>query len=288
MKEFILILPFLISINVYAEEYKATPIENVEMTCGNEISQSIEWSYCISRTKNSNNQNVLYHLHGRKGNASWWNDKDYHTGKIHNEWIKNEVDPPTVISISFGGLWFLLKNKNNSGLINIFLQNIISKVEGKLSFNPIKRSIMGISMGGLNTFYLSMSNSSMFEKAAILCAHIPFITHHDGFLKVLKYSFEHNISLKRSYMMYKMSQKFYSDKKTHELNSSQNLIGQFNADLSPELYITCGEKDDWGCMKSSKMVAEKIKEKDGKVTWTPRLGGHCDLNHEEIARFLVN
>jgi S-formylglutathione hydrolase FrmB len=286
MKVFIFL--FFITTTLFAEEYKPTPIENVEMKCGKEISLDIEWSYCISKTKGSDNQNILYHFHGRNGNATWWNDKEYHTGKIHKEWIINKKSPPVVISISFGKVWFLLKTGEKSGLFDVFLNEVMYKVEEKLSFSPHGRSIIGISMGALNTFYLSMSNSSLFKKVAILCAHIPFITHEDGLIKVMKYSFEHKVSLKRTFMMYKMSQKFFPTKKIQQLNNPSGLLKKFNPELSPEFYITCGKKDDWGCMKSSEMVSNKIKMRNGKVNWVPRDGGHCDLDHKGIAKFLID
>lgn len=282
-----LILLIFISITLYAEEYKPTPIENVQMNCGKEVSLDTKWSYCISKTKDSDSKDVLYHFHGRNGNATWWNDKDYHTGKIHKEWIKNKKTPPVVISISFGKVWFLLKDGDNSGLFEVFLNEVIHNVESKLGFSPQSRSVVGISMGGLNTFYLAMSNSSLFKKAAVLCAHVPFITHHEGFMNIIKYSFEHKISLKRSYMMYKMSQIFFPTKKIQLLNDSRNLLKSFDPEASPELYITCGRKDDWGCMKSSKMVTDSIKNQNGKVQWVPREGGHCDLDHEGISNFLI-
>ena len=283
----ILILFLFISITLKAEEYKPTPIDNVQMTCGKESSMDTEWSYCISKTKHSDSKNVLYHLHGRNGNATWWNDKDYHTGKIHKEWIKNKKSPPVVISISFGKLWFLLKDGNSTGLFHKFINDVIHNVEKKLEFSPQERGVIGISMGGLNTFYLSMSNSSLFSKAAILCAHVPFITHHDGFMKVMKYSFEHKISFKRSYMMYKMSQKFFPTREIQSVNDPKELLRKFDPNISPEIYISCGKKDDWGCMKSSEMVANSIKSSNGKVHWVPREGGHCDLDHKGIAEFLV-
>jgi len=270
-----------------AQEYIPTPIDGVLMECGNEVAIGVKWSYCISRTNRSKSNKVIYHLHGRNGKATWWNDKSYHTGKIHKAWIDSKISPPVIISISFGKVWLLLRDESKTGFIEKFINNVIVKMETKLKFKPVERSIMGISMGGLNTLYLSMTNSEIFKKAVILCAHIPFISHHDSMFEILNYIYQHDISLKRAYMMYQMSKVFFPTKRIFELNNPKVLLDNFIVEKSPAFYISCGLKDDWGCMKSSNEISKKIMKKGGIVNWAPREGGHCDLDHKLIASFLA-
>lgn len=285
MKILIIVTAFIL--NAFSEEYKPTPISDVEMNCGNEISSSIAWEYCISSYKKSTSKKVIYHLHGRNGNATWWNDSTYHTGKIYQEWVDSNYDVPTVISISFGKLWLLTKNANQTGLRDIFLNEVIRNIEKKLTFQVESRAIFGISMGGLNAFYLSMSNSGLFSKSAIICAHIPFISHYSGIYSIFNYALENKVSVKRSYMMYQFSKHFFKTVDDWELNSPLELLNNFDPKKSPSLYLTCGEKDDWGCMKVSEQVAAKVNSMQGTAAWIPREGGHCDMDYASLAKFLA-
>ena len=52
------------------------------------------------------------------------------------------------------------------------------------------------------------------------------------------------------------------------------------------LYLSCGKKDDWGCMAGSKQLVSVAKSSGATVHWHPMEGGHCDIDRTSLAQFL--
>ena len=276
-----------LNFNAQAAEYIPVPIPEVEMECGQE-SQPLEWSYCIHKKRGSRSQDVLYYMHARNGNPTWWNDKDYHTGKLYEEWEQQKVDAPTVVSISFGKLWLLTENEFEfmGGRHNIFLDSIVPLVESKLNQKIDRRLIAGISMGGLNTLIQSLKVKNFYQKAAAICTPLAAVSPHDGFLNVAKYFFSSSTSLKRALMLWKFSKEFYPTQEVWKANDPIAQSKSFKVNGAPDFYSTCGKKDDWGCMKGSELLVENLRAKGASVEWVPRPGGHCDIDYMSLARFL--
>jgi S-formylglutathione hydrolase FrmB len=230
----------------------------------------------------------LYYFHARNGNETWWNDKTYHTGKLYETWKKMGVDPPTVIAISFGKLWLLTENSSDptGGLFNVLQETVIPTLERKVEGKTGKRMVAGISMGGLNTLMVSMKSEGFFEKAASICAPLAAVSPHDSLINIIRYYMESSTSLKRAYMLWKFSKQFYPTQEIWEQNDPIFLSKSFQPEESPELYVTCGAKDDWGCMKGSEIFVKNVEKAGGTIEWVPRPGGHCDIDYDSLARFL--
>ena len=256
------------------------------MNCGEQDGYK-SWSYCITKVPSSKSLDVIYHFHGRNGAATWWNDKSYHTGKVHQEWLKQNREIPTVISISFGKLWMLTKTGHKKGMIEFFTNTVLPNVEAKLGFKPKSRKLFGISMGAVNASFASLHYPALFKGAAILCSPLPTVTHHDSFSKLYDYFRTSSVSFKRTGFKYYFSWKFFKTREIWDLNSPVEVLKNKTFKRLPKFYISCGKKDEWDCMEGSKAFADSLKGLGHKVHWNPREGGHCDLDYPSLAKFLI-
>ena len=270
-----------------ADEYIPTPIAGVEMTC-HEEEEPIAWSFCVNRDPTSKSGDLLYYLHARNGNATWWNDRDYHTGRIYEAWKAQGEDPPTVVSVSFGELWMLSDYATDmeGGLLQVFTETVIPTVEERVGSAPARRMVAGISMGGFNTLLLAMKTEGVFTKAAAICSPFPMVSHHDGLRKVLASARETNTSLQRTLMLWQFSRRFYPTKEIWSANAPLVLSHSFSPATGPAIYLTCGRSDDWGCFTGSERFAATIERLGGEIEWVPREGGHCDVDYASVAAFL--
>ncbi|MEM8771211.1 MAG: alpha/beta hydrolase-fold protein [Pseudomonadota bacterium] len=272
-----------------SDDYVPTPVTGVEMNCFQETTP-VSWSYCINTVSGSENQDVLYYLHARNGNETWWNDKDYHTGKLYEHWRQNNQTAPTVVSISFGKLWVLKEGEKDGkgSLYEIFTSVVIPEIETKLKQLSGKRMIAGISMGGYNTLIVSMKSKNFFAKSASICAPLPTVSHHDGLWRVISEARSSNTSFRRAVMLWQFSRSYYPEKENWRANDPLSLSESFTPDNAPAIYVTCGRKDNWGCFDGTEKFVANISAAGGAIEWVPRDGGHCDIDYASLADFLQN
>ena len=270
-----------------AQAYSPKPIDDVEMHCAKQ-NDPIPWAYCINKQRGSNNSNVLYYLHARKGNETWWNDQHYHTGKVYQHWRDAGIAAPTVVAISLGELWVLTQNPQakNGGLYTTFIDHIIPTLEKKLGKPKGKKMLAGISMGGFNTLIVALKSKHFFDKAAALCAPLYNGSHHDGLLLTAKKWLDSDTSLQRALLLWGFSRRYYPQRQDWHNNDPLALARRFDPNGAPALYLSCGQQDDWGCMQGSQHLVDTLNQQNGKVQWVPRPGGHCDKDHHSLAMFL--
>ena len=272
-----------------SDDYIPTPVTGVEMDCFHENSP-VSWSYCINKESGSENQDVLYYLHARNGNETWWNDRNYHTGRLYEHWRQNNQSAPIVVTVSFGEVWVLKEDQEdpNGGLYRIFTSIVIPTIEKKLEQTSGKRLIAGISMGGYNTLIVSMKSKGFFDKAASICAPLPMVSHHNGLWRILTQVRESGASFGRTIFLWQFSRRYYPKKDTWLANDPLTLSTSFTPKNAPAMYVTCGENDDWGCFEGAERFVENIRAAGGEIEWIPREGGHCDIEYASLANFLQN
>ncbi|ARN73768.1 hypothetical protein BST96_06355 [Oceanicoccus sagamiensis] len=275
-----------------ASPYQPTPLAKLEMQCFQET-VPLPWSWCLHRYQGSDNPDVLYYFHGRNGTARWWNDRDYHTGQLYKAWEKDQLQPPTVVSLSFGKLWVLTEDKAApfGGLYRVFSTVVIPTIETRLQqqLPPTasgQRLVAGISMGGFNTLIVALKHRGYFAKAASLCAPLATVSHHDSLAQLRAFIHNSGIRLKRAAMLLMFSLRFYSDKSLWLQNDPMALSADFNAEAAPAIYLSCGKQDEWGCSYGSRLLARQLRERGAEIQWQSRPGGHCDIDYEAVARFL--
>ncbi|HXH29853.1 MAG TPA: alpha/beta hydrolase-fold protein, partial [Bacteriovoracaceae bacterium] len=246
--------------------------------------------FCLNTVAGSRNHDLLYHFHGRNEDATWWNDQNYYTGKLHAAWKEKGLDPPTVVTVSFGKLWPLTERSDQpgGGLHSIFLKFVMPRVEKEISGSIAKRFGVGESMGGLNVLMTGLKSDSPFTKVAALCAPLATVSPHANILDIYRYVSQSSTSIRRALMLLFFSRKFYPDEETWDRNDPVHVSETYRPLSGIHFYITCGAKDDWGCMKGSEKLVVNLKSSQTSVEWLPRPGGHCDIDAPSLAEFLIH
>jgi hypothetical protein len=287
MKHILLTLLFSFTVpHSIASEWTPIPIRGVSMDCFEE-KLPVAWSFCINKTLNSSSKNLIYHFHGRNGDATWWNDQTYYTGKVHATWLVKNEPPPIVASISFGKLWLLVDNSHGTeNLYRFFLDHAMKRIEQEIGRPIEQRMAVGESMGGVNALILAMKSKGVFSKVATLCPVLPPVSPFAPISELYDYIKRSSMSLKRALMTYWFSMKFYPSKDVWEANDPLHLSKSFTATGAPSLYLGCGEKDEWGCLEGSLQLVANVKAAGGQIEWHQRPGGHCDIDEGSLATFL--
>ncbi len=282
-----IILIFLLSVAACNnEKWKPAPMANVDMQCYEE-NVPISWSYCINKAEDFTNEVVLYHFHGRNGNATWWNDDSYYTADVHRHWQKVGISPPIVVSVSFGKLWLLIDSADEPNIYQIFLKHVMEVVESKLGAPIRERMLVGESMGGFNALLVGLKDKVRFSRVAALCPPLPTVSPFASWKEKLTYIADSSLSWKRAAMLVFFAYKFFPDRDTWTMNDPLSLTSKVEKDKTPNLYLTCGAIDSWGCMEGSEAIAKAVAAKSGEIEWIPRSGGHCDIDSKSLAEFLA-
>lgn len=261
--------------------YSPSPIPSVEMECFSK-ELPISWSYCLNSVPFSTNNTIVYHFHGRRGNESWWNDDTYYTGDLYREWSNLKIDPPIVVSVSYGPLWLL----DSNNLMEVFLKDTLPEIESNIEKPISNRLVVGESMGGVNAILLWLSAGEMFEGAASLCPPLPTITPQASFADMFAYLEESNTTWQKAAMMIVMGRYLFPDEESWAVNNPIEVAKNTDFGSKGPLYLSCGAKDDWGCMLGSNELKTTAMNRGANVLWHPRPGGHCDIDNTSLAKFL--
>ncbi len=299
---FISCLVFLILIFLYL--YKPETKENIRYQSYH-FSDPIDWSYTIFCAKNCKQNEILYYLHGYSGNELTWLKAHK---KIRKIWNKKKYTAPIVVGITLGKKWLLFhkNSKQKSGFLGIFLTRIIPEIEDKIKRPINKRSILGISMGGLNALQLALYKPDYFSKIALVSPPFMNLSPYDDQRKVDKYIQK----VRSTSLSFKEFIKYYIFKKDTIKKNIHYMINSFKDYIPtqeiwlreyplhsfsrkvyrnfPKIYLSCGKKDEYSFFEGTSLFFNIVKRKELFIKWSPLEGGHNVKNTEEIALFLMN
>ena len=280
-------LPHLAPVFSAPLEWTTVPIEDVEMDCFEETDPE-PWSYCLSTSPGSANADLLYHFHGRRGAADWWNDQEYYSHDVHREWREAGLDPPRVASVSFGPLWLLTEDGTaaGGGRMRAFLDHVVPTVEGRLTEPVGKRMVIGESMGGVNALLVATQAGERFDRVASLCPPLATTSPFAGYGELWGAGDEAGASVQRRLMLMSLGRYLYPTEQDWERNDPLQAVLRGRSSALPDLYLSCGEQDDWGCMMGAKAFVAAARERGAEVEWHRRPGGHCDIDAPSLAAFL--
>lgn len=261
--------------------YQPVAIPSVEMTCFKQT-LPMNWSYCINKVPKSASKTIIYHFHGRRGNETWWNDDTYYSGDVYRSWELHDIEEPTVVSISFGPLWFLKKEE----LLDFFVDVVMPKVESQLGTEIEKRRLVGESMGGVNAISAVFNTRDIFDKAASLCPILPVVSPYSSYIDIFQHIENSETTWHKAALMIFIGRYLFPTEQSWEDNNPMNLVSNAAPVNTGDLYLSCGEKDEWGCMDGSLQLVELAKDRGLNIEWEPRPGGHCDIDSESLAIFL--
>lgn len=255
--------------------------------------------FCTHIPKDSRNLDLVYYLHGRGNNEKTWNETNYYPEQIRQQWKRTREDFPTVVSISFGGVWLLAeKNASDmSGLWEVFLKQIMPIVEKAVGGVKGKRVLVGESMGGFNSAQLALK-TSLFARAAILCAPMsevsPFASDAEiqswieksSAWKVYKDSAPDNVKSTVDGII-QLSKAFYPTQADWDRANPIILARNANADAAPRFYVAAGFYDPYLTYEGNQAFYKALLAKGVNVDWRPQWGGHCSMDIPSLARFIV-
>jgi S-formylglutathione hydrolase FrmB len=270
----------------YGEACKPQPKDKGCFTC----TSPVKYSYCITQDETSHNPDVLYHLHGLTLDEKAWRRTDYYPEMIRQVWKYENLEAPTVVSVSFGPVWLLVeKNASKlSGLFEVFLKAVIPQIEASLGGVKGKRLLIGESMGGFNATQLLLKAPGEFAKTAILCPAITAISPYASAADVDKYTDKNKADTAKVKKALFASRLFIPDEATWNTVSPLKLAPERLNHDSPDVYLSCGSSDEYGFYQGVAQFADLAYKNLNHFTWHPIFQGpHCAVDAGSVAKFLV-
>ncbi|MDC6168038.1 alpha/beta hydrolase-fold protein [Paucibacter sp. XJ19-41] len=244
--------------------------------------------YCVNRDPGGVNGDVVYHLHGRNLDETIWNDATYMTAMIQGAWQRMGLRPPTVVTLSYGPVWLLTPKGQTeaSGLLDDITPQI-DAIEARIGL-PLRRIVLGESMGGLNALILGLSQPARFAKVAALCPGV-YVDSPFASIGQLKAGAERTgADPKIIFGIVQLARHYLADEQEWRRVSPLALIERMQkSERAPELYLSNGLYDRYGNFEGSLRLADRAQALGVITEWHPIYGGHCASDIASLARFLV-
>ncbi len=251
------------------------------------FSKKKPWAHCKISTEGSANPDVLYYLHGAGGSEKKWMT---HFKPIRDAWKKLDLQPPIVISISFGPVWALTEKNGSpaSGLFTYLVNTVMPYIENELGGVYGRRILMGESMGGFNVTQLIMRSGYRFSQAAILCPAITAFSPYSPKKAIEAYQKRTGATLASIAKILTFQKIFYSTQESWFAGSPLHIGKVLFGPLTPPLYISGASADEYGFLEGSTLLAQLARTQGvPNVQFEVVEGDHCTYNPTVIAKFLV-
>lgn len=242
--------------------------------------------YCIYRSSQGTNGDVLYHLHGRGLDEHVWNDDTYLTAMLQAAWRDRGVTPPTVVTLSYGSTWLLSPKgqSKDSGLLEDMMERL-PEIERKTG-TPRQRLLLGESMGGLNVLVAGLSRPDSFRRVAALCPGVYALSPFAPLAAARKAIRRTGANPKLAFGIWMLARKYVADEQEWLRVSPLALIEHAGPSY-PALYLSNGLYDGYGNYEGTKMLAEEAAKRGVQTEWRPIYGGHCATDISSLADFLA-
>jgi len=245
--------------------------------------------YCITRQVPQQSLEILLFLHPKNFNqTSWAKIKALHF-PFYNQWKKMGRPYPTVISVSFGPVWFMAPQNRSprSGLLEAFMEVIVPEIEQSIKADPkAKKLVMGFSMGGYNATQLVLRYPERIKRAAIMC---PGIFSDRIFKLDSKEALQRFIKRTEKYSsfadadrLWDALQNFRDVFPTYAIwNAQASPVGAYARSRlgaqTPPLLLFSTQRDPFLIFEGARQFADIAKEKmKDRLLWLPSKGfTHC-------------
>jgi hypothetical protein len=262
---------------------------NIEtkQVCFSESFDGVSFSYCVTKLKNSDDNTLLYHFHGRNLDETIWDDPTYFTEMLKRQWHESSLLPPTILTVSFGPVWVLSPkgDAKNTGLLNFFIDKALPQIEKRIGNPPATRFLLGESMGGFNA--IQMLNKGLFKKVAILCPPIYDISYPFTFESTMGLVNRTNMEYKIALGFWWLASDFVKSSKDWNAISPLQIVSGLNSKDAPSIYLSCGNKDQYGNFPGTEKFCKVAKERGVQVDWHPLYARHCGIDIPSLAKFLA-
>lgn len=253
--------------------------------CGSGLKENVTYKWCID--KSSDSSDVLYYLHGGSGSEQSWSQAEDNL-LIQKEWSKARLSAPTVITISFGQEWILseIAHSTQGALYPIFVNQIMPELEQKINFSKGNRFLKGESMGGFNATQLLFKNPKLFARAALLCPGISTVGPYSSDLEVNSLIERNKTFINKEYVqnLIKWAKWEFPTLDSWNQHDPLQLVKKISSSY-PEIYISCGNSDEYGFFEGSEKFVKLAQERSAKIQWHTLKGGHCVYDVKSVADF---
>jgi pimeloyl-ACP methyl ester carboxylesterase len=263
------------------------PARSAPPECGAEAGPPA-WRYCIyPGTQDS--KDVLWYLHGRGGSEKTWRKKKA-LRKIQSRWAERGLAAPTVVAASFGRHWLLTPklSKPASGLLEYFEDTVIPALERKIGGHG-RRLLLGHSMGGFNAAELWLSGQVRFDRVALACPALTWISPWAKLREITSWSARNHVNPVIVLSVLHTARAYFA-KGAREWESAAPLylarerVGRGG----PPLLLSVGQHDSFGFFPGTHDLYELAQARgDEETLWKPVPGGHCAMDSTAIADFLT-
>jgi len=259
--------------------------------CGSyELGEDFSLEYCLYLTDRTQNSDIVFYLHGRGGSEESWSGN--YGKKVEKYWKSNNIIPPTIVAITFGPQWFLTEFPMMPGmppLQGVYTELLIPNFEAMLGgLGNGRRLLVGESMGGYNSSMLFLKRPDLFEKVAILCPAISTLTPFSTDREVQDYIDRNNADPKRVNTMMSISRMLYTTQERWLTHSPLDLARTNTSADSPALYLSCGDKDEYGFYEGTVLFSGLVDDNEVNLQWVPIAKGvHCTVEPTSLGLFLT-
>jgi S-formylglutathione hydrolase FrmB len=272
---------------------QATAPARMVTECGH-VAQKVKWDYCITRTGNSHNEDIVYVLHGAGGDESTWTRWPAFQD-VRARWEKTGFQAPIIVALSFGPIWLLAdpNSSPHSGLFDVFTKEVMPYVEQRLLTDSLagisanrKRRILGFSMGGFNGSQLILKMPRAFKSAVLACPGLSTVSPFASRPEIDSYISRTGANKDFVNSILTIAKDFFPDEAAWQADSPLRLAQTKFGATSPAVYVSCGRTDEGGFYEGSQAFANSARTRGADIKWESLAGGHCVMNAEAIADFL--
>lgn len=274
---------------------KSLPELDLETSCA-DVSGTVPWTYCLSQTVGSDPSNVVYFFHEGGTDESIWSANNNLGRAIRDEWRQMpEVQPPVVVSISFGENWFATPgnpkvgaNGFRFGLKSVLLSDVIPHVETNiLNQSVVSRHLLGLSMGSYNAAQLAFQDRYEFSSVSLLCPALAIPVRQDGETNA-NMAQRLQADLKYLEQMLEIADSVLENGESAERYSIL-AYAETSTPNSMSFYISSGREDEFGFFGPALELHRLLKSNPAvHSTFVPLDGGHCNFDPSSLARFILS
>ena len=252
--------------------------------CGSKDVGGSSLKYCYSQPTRSSDT-LLVFFHGLGGNERQWFDSG-HFDAVRKS-LQDQGKEPWVLTISFGQFWLLTEVPGSAMLLTKVMDQFLPAMEATL--NPAgfhHKILLGMSMGGFNGAQVLLKRPAAFEKVALLCPAITAIGPQATTSEVDDYIKRTGAQAYRVHMMQSFTRREFPTAQDWEAHAPLILAQKVGA--LPDVYLSCGLKDNYGFQEGAELMFNYIQPKARSSVWVPIPdAGHCAIDEASVAEFLA-
>ena len=269
---------------------QAFAVADFATVCRQYKGPNLEAEACVTVPDDWDKKDIVYYLHGSGGSAKEW-DQDPYFQDAMRLLQKQNLHRPLVVSISFGKWWVLkdFGNQQHPSLLKAYLQ-IQQETEGEIfkKSQPIRRFLIGESMGGFNSLLLLAKSNLHFDRAAILCPGFAAIGPYSSQEDVQSYINRNKpwVDEKLIAQVLGLLKMEFPTAELWQTHAPFSIVGNLANRTDTQFYVMGNTQDEYGFGEGANLLQTELTKMNLQVNYEVVPGHHCVMNPESIATLL--